>query len=145
MNPLDVKTRSILIIAETTAQPASKTTRADAISYATGECALGQVLVARSAKGVCAVLIGADRCELGVDLACRFPSSTLVATEPIVREDPAKVIRFVDRPVENLGSRPTCEGRRSSGQSDRTGRSLPPRRAELWRSGWISLGRGAQA
>jgi len=33
----------------------------DTISYATGECALGQVLVARSVKGVCAVLIGAGR------------------------------------------------------------------------------------
>jgi AraC family transcriptional regulator of adaptative response/methylated-DNA-[protein]-cysteine methyltransferase len=97
----------ILTISETTAQPASKITHAhaaaDTISYATGECALGQVLVARSAKGVCAILIGADRCELGVDFACRFPSSTLVANEPIVREDLAKVIRFVDRPVENLG------------------------------------------
>ena len=97
----------ILTISETTAQPASKITHAhaaaDTISYATGECALGQVLVARSAKGVCAILIGADRSELGVDFACRFPSSTLVANEPIVREDLAKVIRFVDRPVENLG------------------------------------------
>ena len=97
----------ILTISENTAQPASEITHAhaaaDTISYATGECALGQVLIARSAKGVCAILIGADRCELGVDLACRFPSSTLVANEPIVREDLAKVIRFVNRPVENLG------------------------------------------
>jgi hypothetical protein len=32
----------------------------DILSYATGECALGQVLVARSVKGVCAILIGVD-------------------------------------------------------------------------------------
>jgi AraC family transcriptional regulator, regulatory protein of adaptative response / methylated-DNA-[protein]-cysteine methyltransferase len=33
---------------------------ADILSYAIGECALDGVLVARSANGVCAILIGAD-------------------------------------------------------------------------------------
>ena len=72
------------------------------LSYATGECALGRVLVARSIKGVCAILLGADHDELEADLAARFPQATLLANEPVVHDDLAKVIRFVDRPAEGL-------------------------------------------
>jgi AraC family transcriptional regulator, regulatory protein of adaptative response / methylated-DNA-[protein]-cysteine methyltransferase len=74
----------------------------DILSYATGECALGQVLVARSVEGVCAILIGPDRDELEADLATRFPQATLVANEAAVHDDLAKVIRFVDKPAEGL-------------------------------------------
>ena len=69
--------------------------------YATGECALGQVLVARSAKGVCAILIGADHDELKADLTARFPQAKLVAVEAVVH-DLAKVIRFVEKPALGL-------------------------------------------
>ncbi len=74
----------------------------DILTYATSKCALGQVLVARSIKGVCAILLGADHDELEADLAVRFPQATLVANEPVVHDDLAKVIRFVDRPAEGL-------------------------------------------
>ena len=74
----------------------------DILTYATGECALGQVLVARSVKGICAILLGADHDELEAHLAARFPQATLVANEPVVHDDLAKVIRFVDRPAEGL-------------------------------------------
>jgi AraC family transcriptional regulator, regulatory protein of adaptative response / methylated-DNA-[protein]-cysteine methyltransferase len=90
-----------LMISEITSRPAP--THADAlvdiISYATGESDLGVVLVARSLSGVCAILIGADRDELEADLAARFPKSTRVADEAVVRDDLAEVIRFVDRPT----------------------------------------------
>ena len=95
-----------LMIRETASRLASATMQAndtiDTLSYAIGECALGQVLVARSAKGVCAILIGDDRNELKADLAARFPEATLAANEPVVRDDLAKVIRFVDQPTEGL-------------------------------------------
>ncbi len=74
----------------------------DILTYATSKCALGQVLVARSIKGVCAILLGAAHDELEADLAVRFPQATLVANEPVVHDDLAKVIRFVDRPDEGL-------------------------------------------
>jgi AraC family transcriptional regulator, regulatory protein of adaptative response / methylated-DNA-[protein]-cysteine methyltransferase len=74
----------------------------DILAYATGECALGQVLAARSIKGVCAILLGTDQDELEADLAARFPQATRVANEPVVHDDLAKVIRFVDRPAEGL-------------------------------------------
>jgi AraC family transcriptional regulator, regulatory protein of adaptative response / methylated-DNA-[protein]-cysteine methyltransferase len=74
----------------------------DILSYAIGECALGRVLVARSVYGVCAILIGADHDELEADLAARFPQAILVANEAVIRDDLAKVIRFVDKPAEGL-------------------------------------------
>jgi hypothetical protein len=47
-------------------RPASAAVNASVenVSYGIGKCALGQVLVTRSIKGVCGVLIGADRVEL---------------------------------------------------------------------------------
>jgi AraC family transcriptional regulator, regulatory protein of adaptative response / methylated-DNA-[protein]-cysteine methyltransferase len=74
----------------------------DILTYATGECALGHVLVGRSIKGVCAILLGADHAELEADLAACFPQATLVANEPVVHDNLAKVTRFVDRPAEGL-------------------------------------------
>ena len=74
----------------------------DILSYAIGECALGKVLVARSAKGVCALLIGDDDDELEADLATRFPQTTRVANEALVHDDLAKVIRFVEKPAKGL-------------------------------------------
>jgi AraC family transcriptional regulator, regulatory protein of adaptative response / methylated-DNA-[protein]-cysteine methyltransferase len=75
---------------------------AEVLFYATGECALGEVLVARSGKGVCAILLGANSDELEADLAARFPQAMLIASEEMLRDDLAKVIRFVAKPAEGL-------------------------------------------
>jgi AraC family transcriptional regulator, regulatory protein of adaptative response / methylated-DNA-[protein]-cysteine methyltransferase len=74
----------------------------DTISYATGESALGQVLVARSVSGVCAILFGANNDELIADLIARFPEAKLVASQAAVHDDLMKVIRFVDKPANGL-------------------------------------------
>ena len=95
-----------LMISETLLQHTTAATHADVavdiLFHATGECALGRVLVARSVDGVCAILIGADHDELEADLAGRFPRATLVANEAVVHDDLAKVIRFVDNPAVGL-------------------------------------------
>ena len=95
-----------LMMSETRLRHTPEATHADIavdiLSYATGECALGRVLVARSADGVCAILLGADDDSLQADLAARFPEATLVANAAAVRDDLAKVIRFVDKPAEGL-------------------------------------------
>jgi AraC family transcriptional regulator, regulatory protein of adaptative response / methylated-DNA-[protein]-cysteine methyltransferase len=70
----------------------------DVIAYATSNCALGHVLVARSAKGVCAILMGDDGVDLEADLALRFPKATLIA----VQDDLAKVLRFLEKPGNGL-------------------------------------------
>jgi O-6-methylguanine DNA methyltransferase len=85
-----------------TAQDVSPPTRAETISYSIGETAIGLVLVARSAAGVCAILIGADRDELETDLADRFPEARIAADADIARDDLTKVSRFADKPAEGL-------------------------------------------
>jgi AraC family transcriptional regulator, regulatory protein of adaptative response / methylated-DNA-[protein]-cysteine methyltransferase len=98
-----------LMISETSLQHAAAATGAthvdvtvDILSYAIGECAVGRVLLAGSANGVCAILIGADHDELEADLVARFPHATLVANEVLVHDDLARVIRFVGSPGGGL-------------------------------------------
>ena len=77
-------------------------TAADVLFFGVGDSALGKVLLARSAKGVCAILLGNDAGELEADLADRFPEATLVANEVMVRDDLAKVARYAEKPSEGL-------------------------------------------
>src|SRR5258708_35557790 len=95
-----------LMFPETPLQHATAATHADIavdiLSYATGECALGRVLVARSVDGVCAILIGAEHDEVEADLAARFPQATLIANEAVVHDDLAKGIRFRANPAARL-------------------------------------------
>ena len=72
------------------------------ILFAIGECSLGSVLVASSAKGVCALLLG-DTPELVLDdLQSRFPKAELVGNDPGYDKLIAHVIRFVDNPQSGL-------------------------------------------
>ena len=80
--------------------PASTAT--DVLLFGVGDSALGKVLLARSAKGVCAILLGDDVGELEADLANRFPEATLVANEVFIRDDLAKVVRYAEKPYEGL-------------------------------------------
>jgi O-6-methylguanine DNA methyltransferase len=95
-----------LMICKTALRPTPATTHADVpvdiLSYAVGQCALGNALIARSVNGVCAILIGAHHDELKADLAARFPQATLVANEAVVHDDLGKVVRFVDKPAEGF-------------------------------------------
>ena len=83
---------------------ASVTSRHEAASeilFATGTSSLGTVLVARSAHGVCAILIGSES-ELTADLPLRFPESTLVRNDRKLNADLAKILRFIEAPAEGL-------------------------------------------
>ena len=68
------------------------------IHFAVGECSLGSVLVAQSAKGVCAILLGDDPDALVRDLQDRFPRATLVGGDAQFEQTVAKVIGFVEQP-----------------------------------------------
>lgn len=93
-----------LITTSTAPRPANSqiTTDPNDIAFSIGECALGKVLVARSAVGVCAILIGSDGEELKRNLADRFPGSRLVSNESRLREDLSNVVRFIETPGEGL-------------------------------------------
>jgi AraC family transcriptional regulator, regulatory protein of adaptative response / methylated-DNA-[protein]-cysteine methyltransferase len=72
------------------------------ISFTTGESPLGIVLVARSANGVCAILIGSEATELTADLAARFPENTLVRNDRKLCSDLQKIVRFIETPARGL-------------------------------------------
>jgi AraC family transcriptional regulator of adaptative response/methylated-DNA-[protein]-cysteine methyltransferase len=69
---------------------------------AVGECSLGSVLVARSRKGVCAILLGDDPDALVGDLQDRFPRARLLPGDPGFDAVVSRVIAFVDAPALGL-------------------------------------------
>jgi AraC family transcriptional regulator of adaptative response/methylated-DNA-[protein]-cysteine methyltransferase len=72
------------------------------IRFAVGGCSLGSVLVAQTAKGVCAILLGDDADALVRDLQDRFPKATLVGGDAAFEQTVAKVIGFVEKPALGL-------------------------------------------
>lgn len=81
---------------------APKTYRAGApgvrLSFALGQCALGKVLVARSARGLCAILLGDNAEVLEADLAARFPRAERVSADAGLAEALAQVIALIEQP-----------------------------------------------
>jgi AraC family transcriptional regulator of adaptative response/methylated-DNA-[protein]-cysteine methyltransferase len=69
-----------------------------AIRFAVGECSLGSILVARSERGVCAILLGDDPDALARDLQNRFPQATLIGGDPDFEQLVALVVGFVEAP-----------------------------------------------
>jgi AraC family transcriptional regulator of adaptative response/methylated-DNA-[protein]-cysteine methyltransferase len=70
--------------------------------FAVGECSLGSVLVAQSAKGVCAIFLGDDPDALVKNLQDRFPRATLVGGDAAFEQVVAKVIGVVEAPAIGL-------------------------------------------
>ena len=68
------------------------------IAFAVGECALGAILVARSARGVVAIGLGDDPDTLVRDLQDRFPEARLVGDDPDFERLVARVVGFVEAP-----------------------------------------------
>ena len=69
--------------------------------FAVGECSLGSILVAQSAKGVCAILLGDDPDALVRDLQDRFPRASARRRRRGVRADR----RQGDRLCRSAGAR----------------------------------------
>jgi AraC family transcriptional regulator, regulatory protein of adaptative response / methylated-DNA-[protein]-cysteine methyltransferase len=72
------------------------------VRFAVGECSLGSILVAQSARGVCAILLGDDPNGLVRDLQDRFPRATLVGGDARFEELVARVVGFVEAPALGL-------------------------------------------
>jgi AraC family transcriptional regulator of adaptative response/methylated-DNA-[protein]-cysteine methyltransferase len=68
------------------------------IHFAVGECSLGSILVARSARGVCAILLGDDPEALAHDLERRFPKANLIGADEGFEALIAQVVGLVERP-----------------------------------------------
>jgi AraC family transcriptional regulator of adaptative response/methylated-DNA-[protein]-cysteine methyltransferase len=72
-----------------------------AIHFAIGASSLGAILVARSERGVCAILLGDDPGALVRDLEDRFPKAELIGGDAGFEALVAKVVAFVEAP--NIG------------------------------------------
>ncbi|WP_439544498.1 bifunctional DNA-binding transcriptional regulator/O6-methylguanine-DNA methyltransferase Ada [Hyphomicrobium sp.] len=70
--------------------------------FAVGQCSLGAILVAASAKGITAILLGDDAQVLVHDLEDRFPNATLVGGDRDFEDVMAKVVGLVDAPQTGL-------------------------------------------
>ncbi|BCH01188.1 methylated-DNA--[protein]-cysteine S-methyltransferase [Mesorhizobium loti] len=81
---------------------ASNAATLDAIAYAVGQSAIGKILAARSAIGVCAILIGSDADALEQDLADRIPGKVLVEDKGALHDDLAAIARFIETPGAGL-------------------------------------------
>ena len=69
------------------------------IRFAVGECSLGSILVARSERGVCAILLGNDPGALALDLQDKFPRATLIGADAEFEQLVARVVGFVEAPA----------------------------------------------
>ena len=72
------------------------------IRFAIGQCALGAILVAQSALGVCAIALGDDPDALARDLQDRFPQARLIGGDPAFEQLVARVVGFVEAPGVGL-------------------------------------------
>jgi AraC family transcriptional regulator of adaptative response/methylated-DNA-[protein]-cysteine methyltransferase len=72
------------------------------IRFAIGESSLGPVLVARSDRGVCAILMGDEPQQLMSDLQSRFPQANLVEGDEDFEQLLTKVVGFVESPAAGL-------------------------------------------
>ena len=72
------------------------------IRFAVGECSLGSILVAATAVGVCAILMGDEPDRLTRDLQDRFPRATIVGGDAAFEQLVSKVVGFVEAPQHGL-------------------------------------------
>jgi AraC family transcriptional regulator of adaptative response/methylated-DNA-[protein]-cysteine methyltransferase len=72
------------------------------IHFAIAECSLGPILVAKSKRGVCAVLMGDDPLALAREFQDQFPKAELVGAESGFEDLVAKVIGLIERPSLGL-------------------------------------------
>jgi AraC family transcriptional regulator, regulatory protein of adaptative response / methylated-DNA-[protein]-cysteine methyltransferase len=70
----------------------------ECIQFAVGESSLGSILVAVSAKGVCAISLGDDPGALVRDLQDRFPKADVVGGDKEFEKTVAQVVGFIEAP-----------------------------------------------
>jgi AraC family transcriptional regulator of adaptative response/methylated-DNA-[protein]-cysteine methyltransferase len=72
------------------------------IRFAVGECSLGSILVAATANGICAILLGDDPERLAETLQKRFSRANLVGGDREFEQWMATVVGFIDHPAKGL-------------------------------------------
>jgi AraC family transcriptional regulator, regulatory protein of adaptative response / methylated-DNA-[protein]-cysteine methyltransferase len=96
------------------------------IRFAVGQCSLGAILVARSERGVCAILIGDDPDALARDLQDRFPRAALIGGDAAFEGWVATVVGFVETPALGLDLPLDIRGTAFQQRVWRALREIPP-------------------
>lgn len=73
-----------------------------AMRFAVGECSFGSILVAASARGICAILLGDDPAALLHELQDQFPKAELIGGDADFEQLVATVVGFVEAPAIGL-------------------------------------------
>lgn len=76
--------------------------KSEVITFAVGQCSLGAILVAASAKGVVAILLGDDPDALLRDLQDRFPNADLVGGDRKFEKLARRVIAYAEAPFQRF-------------------------------------------
>lgn len=76
----------------------SATGRGRDVTFAFGTTTLGQVMVATTAKGICAIFLGSDRDRLTADVQRQFPQARPAESH----ERLARVVALVENPAEPI-------------------------------------------
>lgn len=66
--------------------------------FTTGDCSLGSLLIARSERGVCAILLGDDAGGLVRELAKRYPDADLVRADEAIADLVPQVVEMIESP-----------------------------------------------
>jgi len=96
------------------------------IRFAVGQCSLGHILVARSDRGVCAILMGDDPDLLTRDLQDRFPYAELVGGDAEFERLVSRVVGFVEAPGLGLDLPLDVRGTAFQQRVWRALRKIPP-------------------
>jgi AraC family transcriptional regulator of adaptative response/methylated-DNA-[protein]-cysteine methyltransferase len=91
-----------------------------------GRSSLGSILVARTARGVCAILIGDDPGLLVDDLQARFPKARLIGGDAAFEREVAIVVGFVEAPRLGLDLPLDVQGTAFQARVWRALQAVPP-------------------
>jgi len=73
-----------------------------AIRFAVAQCTLGAILVARSQRGICAILLGDDPDRLTRDWQDQFPKAERIGGDADFEQFVAQVVGFIEAPALGL-------------------------------------------
>jgi len=72
------------------------------IYFALALCSLGDILVAQSEKGICAILLGDDPSKLLQDLQDKFQNAELIGADAQFEQVVSRVVGFIEAPEIGL-------------------------------------------
>jgi AraC family transcriptional regulator of adaptative response/methylated-DNA-[protein]-cysteine methyltransferase len=106
----------------------------EVLTFAVGQCSLGAILVASSAKGVAAISLGDDPERLVRDLEDRFPRARLVGGDTAYEQWVAQVVGGVEEPGRGIALPLDVRGTAFQQRVWKALREIPPGATESYSS-----------